>query len=273
MGTAANRLTNEARKLIGKSWGKSSLTRQKLLQNVRSIANNMASQGLQHIDNMKSKHVERFFDSLKEKELSASTMQNYATAMRVIAAAIGKSAIVPETNKALGITRTERYQPISANLDKMTSIREQLSLKDERLAAAFDMRDAFGLRAKESLLSKQVVERDGKQYLNVEGTKGGRPRQVAIENEKQLQAIEQVQRIINAQGTTSIIPKDMDLKQFYNYQKNTISALGARRADGSNMHAQRHSFAQKETANGKSSGEVQAELGHGEERTLRHYVP
>ncbi len=257
MGTAANRLTNEARKLIGKNWGKSSLTRQKLLQNVRSIANNMASQGLQHIDNMKFKHVERFFDSLKEKELSASTMQNYATAMRVIASAIGKPAIVPETNKALGISRTDRYQPISANVDKIATIRDQLALRDERLVAAFDMRDAFGLRSKESLLSKQVIERDGKQYLNVEGTKGGRPRLIEIENEQQRQAIEQVQRIINTQGTTSIIPKDIDLKKFYNYQKNTLSALGARRADCSNMHAQRHSFAQEQKAQGKSSGEVQ----------------
>ena len=216
---SADRLTNEARQLIGKNWSKSSLTRQKLLQNVRAIAKHMASQGLQHIDNMKSKHVARFFDSLKEKGLSASTMQNYATAMRTIAEHIGKCGIVPEKNKDLGISRTDRYQPISANSDKIHSIREQLAMRDERLLAALDMREAFGLRAKESLLSNKVVERDGKQYLSVDGAKGGRPRLLEIENSQQRQALAQVQRIIEAQGTKSIIPQDKDLKQFYDYQK------------------------------------------------------
>lgn len=270
---AADRLTHEARKHIGKNWSKSSLTRLKLLQNVRTIARFMAAQGLQHIEDMRTKHVHRFFDKLKESGLSASTVQNYATAMRVLAASIGKAGIVPDKNKDLGISRTNLYQPLQANHAKLAGIREQLAQRDERLLAAFDLRAAFGLRAKESLCSKEVIERDGKKYLKVEGAKGGRPRQLEVATEEQRQAVAQVQRIIDVQGTNSIIPKEMSLREFYDYQKNTLYALGARRADASNMHAQRHAFAQGEVSAGKTPGSVQLELGHGEERTLRHYVP
>lgn len=273
MGTAADRLTNEARKLVGKNWSKSSLTREKLLQNIRAIAKFMASQGLQHISNMKSKHVGRYFDNLKSRGLAPSTMQNHATALRLIAGSIGKANIVPKSNNELGITRTDRYKPVLANQAKLSTIRERLAQTDQRLLAAYDLRDAFGLRSKESLCSREIVERDGKLYLKVEGAKGGRPRQLEISTEKQVAAIRQVQQIIDAQGTRTLIPDGTTLREYYNFQKNTLYSLGARRADGSNMHAQRHAFAQAEVSVGKNSGVVQTELGHGEQRTLRHYVP
>lgn len=272
MSSAADRLTKEARDRIGKNWSKSKLTREKLLQNIRTIATYMAHQGLQHIDHMKTKHVTRYFDMQKARGLSASTLQNMATAMRVLANSIGKPGIVPEKNRDLGISRHNRYQPLHANLEKLSNIRQQLALRDERLVAAFDMRAAFGLRAKESLLSNHIIERDGKQYLAVAGAKGGRPRQIAIETEQQRSALAAVHHIMATQQSSSLIPPDKDLKTYYHYQKNTLSALGARRSDGSNMHSLRHLYAQTEQAAGKTDAEVQKALGHGEERTLQHYV-
>ena len=270
---AEQRLFREALDHIGKNWAKGKLTRGKLIQNVRHITRSMARQGIQHIGHMKTKHMDRFFDELKARGLAPSTLQNYATACRDLAASIGKPSLISGKNADLGITRHDRYQPIHANHAKLASIREQLSIRDERLLAAYDLREAFGLRSKESLLSREVVERDGKAFLKVEGAKGGRPRLVEIETDQQRRAIEQVQHIIEESGTKSLIPRDMDLKTFYDYQRNTISALGVRRADGSNMHAQRHDFAQREVGKGKASGEVQDKLGHGKQRTLRHYVP
>jgi site-specific recombinase XerD len=61
---------------IGKNWSKSSQTREKLINNLRHIAYFMAEQGLQHIQHMKTKHVERFIGDLKSKGLAPSTMQN-----------------------------------------------------------------------------------------------------------------------------------------------------------------------------------------------------
>lgn len=267
------RLFNQALNHIGKNWSKSSLTREKLINNIRHIAYFMADQGLQHIRHMKTKHVFRFIDGLKGKGLAPSTMQNYATALRLLARNIGKPHIVPEKNEDLGIVRNDRYKPITANREKLVHIREQLAQQDERLLAAYDLRTAFGLRAKESLLSHQVAEREGRFYLVVQGAKGGRTRYMPIENEQQAQAVKQVQRIISESGTKSLIPPDQTLKEYYNYQRNTLYALGARRSDGSSMHSQRHSFAQGEIAAGKSKAEVQNKLGHGEDRTLKHYVP
>jgi site-specific recombinase XerD len=265
------RLFNQALNHIGKNWSKSSLTREKLINNIRHIATFMADQGLQHIRHMKTKHVFRFIDGLKGKGLAPSTMQNYATALRLLARNIGKPHIVPEKNEDLGIVRNDRYKPITANREKLVHIREQLAQQDERLLAAYDLRTAFGLRAKESLLSHQVAEREGRFYLVVQGAKGGRPRHMPIENEQQAQAVKQVQRIISESGTKTLIPAEQTLKGFYNYQRNTLYALGARRSDGSSMHSQRHAFAQDEIADGKSKAEVQNKLGHGETRTLKHY--
>jgi site-specific recombinase XerD len=192
--------------------------------------------------------------------------------LRLLAKNIGKPGIVPEKNSDLGITRNDRYKPITANSEKLANIRIQLEQQDVRLLAAFDLRAAFGLRAKESLLSHQLVALDGRSYLVVQGAKGGRPRQMPIETEQQVQAIRQVQRIISESGTKSLIPADQTLKEYYNYQRNTLYALGARRSDGSSMHSQRHAFAQGEYAKGKSNADVQNKLGHGEDRTLKHYV-
>lgn len=273
MTRSEQRLYHQALEYIGKNWSKASLTRQKLLQNIRSLAKHMAGQGLQHISHMKSKHIERYFAEMKDKGLAGSTLQNHATAARVLAKAIGKANIVPSTNAALNCTRGDRYKPIIPNNEKLAVIREQLGKLDQRLLAAHDMREAFGLRAKESIVSKSVCEIDGRKYLIVEGAKGGRPRLLEISAGMQEQAIAQVHKIIAEQGTKSIVPETMTLKAFYHYQKNTLFALGARRNDGSSMHSLRHGYAQAERAKGKTNGAIQRGLGHGESRTQKHYMP
>lgn len=121
----AQKLEHEARQLIGKNWSKGAGTNAKLLSNIRSIGRFMQSQSLQSIAHMKTKHVLRYFDHLKSSGLQASTLQNHATAMRVLAAAIGKQNIVARTNEELGIIRHGRYSPKIADMAKHEDIREK----------------------------------------------------------------------------------------------------------------------------------------------------
>ncbi|NCD17935.1 MAG: hypothetical protein EOL91_11640 [Actinobacteria bacterium] len=260
---------------MGKNYSKSNLTNQKNLGNMARLLDKIQEKfHLEKIENLKTNHFKEVFQDLKDKGLSNSTLSGYATAARVIAESIGKQNIFPRDNKDMGISRAgERLQPQECNLEKQQEIRENLYDKAQFLGLAHDMRKEFGLRVKESLLSNKLsVHADGKKYLVVEGSKGGRPREVEIKTDKQREIISKVQEYIKENGLKSIIPKELNLKQAYDFQKNTLKEFGATRQDGSNAHALRHEWAQKEIGNGENRTKVAEELGHGRPEVISHYV-
>jgi site-specific recombinase XerD len=267
----ARRLEHEARQLVGKNWSKGSGTVKKLLSNIRSIGRFMESQNLQSIRHMKTKHVQRYFEYLKSNGLQASTMQNHATAMRLLAAAIGKQNIVPRTNRELGITRFGRYSPKIADMARNISIREKLYSKDERLGVAHDLRQAFGLRAQESITGR-IVNRNGEKLLRVVG-KGGRVRELPIDSLDKQAAISSMKAIMDKQGTPGIIPPDKTLKQFYTIQKNAVHRAGGSKTSAANMHSLRHEHSQEMKRDGKSLKEIVEVLGHVRESAAGHYIP
>ena len=279
----AKSLNQQTRELVGKNYGKSSLTTEKLLSNIRTISNYLEEKyGLEKINNVKTHMVDSYFADKLEEGLSPATLTSHATAWREIADAVDKQNIVARTNLELGVDRTgaARFQPKDADAEKISEIRDQLversetSLKDLALLAAHDLREEFGLRAKESLMSSKVAEHDGKQYLQIEGTKGGRERELEIRTEAQMQAVEQAinvaQELGNANGR--IIPPEMSLAQMYNYQRNTLASLGACKANGNNMHVMRHGYAQERLSESGDKKLVAEELGHGRESVVAHYV-
>lgn len=267
----SSKFGNEVKKLVGKNYSKGSGTIRKLVGNLARIAKNMSSQGLQSIKDMKTKHVERFFESLKVKGLSDSTMSGYATAMREIAHAIGKDNIVPKHNINIGIERSDRYQPKVANLDKMAEVRNQLYEKNKWEALASDMSKAFGLRREEALLSNQVVEKEGKEFLVIKGAKGGRPRDVEIERADQKELIQKVQEYIKDHGQQSLIPSDLSLKQGLKKLSNDLHRSGATKENNANLHLFRHADAQQKGRDGKTDLEIAEHLGHGREAVVKHY--
>ena len=266
----ATRLEHEARKLVGKNWSKGSGTVKKLLSNIRSIARFMEGQSLQSITHMKTKHVEKYFAGLKEKGLTASTLQNHATAMRMLAHAIGKQNICPRTNREIGIIRTGRYSPKIADMSKQAEIRELLYQKDIRLGVAHDLRESFGLRAQESITARIVV-RNGEELLRVVG-KGGFVREIRIDTTDKKTAVDAMKAVTSEQKTPGIIPADKTLKQFYTYQKNAISRLGGTKESNANMHTLRHHHVQEMKADGKTIAERVEETGHIRQDSDRHYA-
>jgi site-specific recombinase XerD len=268
----ARDLEYQARQLIGKNYGVAKATTEKLLSNVKSITNFLVNQyGLQKIGDVKTKMVNAYFENMKSAGYAASTMQSHAAAWRTIAEAVGKRNIVPRTNAQLGVERADRYAPKFANAERIENIRSALYTKSENLGVAHDLREAFGLRAMESIRSCKVELVDGKEFLCVEGAKGGRPRSIQIETEQQRIAIARVQAIAERQGTPGLIPADKTLKEFYNLQKNTLHNLGATKAQNANMHALRHDYAQRLAKSGINDKVIAERLGHNREEVVKHY--
>lgn len=273
MGTHTQKLQNEARNLIGKNCGGASLTREKLLGNLSRIAESAGQKGYQHINQIGSRFVEEFFGQLVSENLSPSTISGYATAMRTLADAIGKPNIVPRGNETLGGSRAgTRLQPKEPNVEKMLEIRQALYDKAEWLGIAHDMRAAFGTRAKESLLTK-ITFQDvrGRTLLKVEGTKGGRPRSLTVDNPEKGAAVAALKEHLAATGGKSLIPSNMTLKQAYDFQRNTLNRLGATKENGANAHLARHSYAQALKSAGVDRAAIARDLGHGRVDVISHY--
>jgi site-specific recombinase XerC len=273
-------LASQALARIGKNWSTSSLTREKLLSNTREFARHVTkTYGLERIDNLKPGHVQSYVDNLHDRGLAPSTMADKMTAVRVIAAAIGKQNIVQRTNADYGIERV-RINPQMVNHARLIEVREAISSRADQgdkvalmVRAADSLRLSFGLRAKESLLSCKVEEINGKLFLTVSGAKGGRPRELEARNEAQLKAVQLVAETakVLGSGTGKIIPPHLSLKQAYNAQRNLWRECGGTRASGSNMHGERHVYARERKAAGAIKSEIMKELGHGEDRSPAAY--
>lgn len=280
--TMGKTLERQALERLGKDWSKASLTREKLLGNTREFARFVSERyGLERIENLKPKMVQAFVRDMHERDLAPSTMAGKMTAVRELAGAIGKQNIVERQNSSYGIERV-RVNPQPVNHDRLGEVRQAISAMADQgnkialmVRAADSLREEFGLRAKESLLSSKVETKDGKLYLTVEGAKGGRPRELEVRTEGQLRAIQLVAETSAAlnSGTGRIIPPSMNLQQAYDAQRNLWRECGGTRENGGNMHAERHAFAREQDEGGASRAEIMANLGHGEDRSPAAYLP
>ena len=281
-------LTSQALELIGKDWSVSSLTREAHLQHTKDFTNFVRKTfALEKIRDLKPNHVLTYIQDMKKNGLDNGTMCNRLASVRELANAIGKGNIVARDNKEYGIARGSRQKPVIQNTGEVNRIRTELAARanaGDRTAimchAAAEMRDAFGLRAKESLMSFKLIDTTNGaaiqlNSLAVEGAKGGRSRSLVIKNNVQLRAVQQVELAAKAlgSGTGRCIPPEMSLKQAYNAQRTLWAELGGTKANNAHMHASRHKVAQEMFANKYSKGEIMERLGHGEDRSPFCYIP
>ena len=153
-------------------------------------------------------------------------------------------------------------------MEALAQVRAALYAEGRWLGLAHDMRKNFGLRAKESLLSTEVTDN----RLVVRGAKGGRPRVVYIVTEHQWKTIYSVQSYLAEKNQRSLCPIGLSLKQAYSKQARILHKVGATKKNSAHAHVLRHSYAQKQIAQGFSRKHVAEELGHGREEVVGHYV-
>jgi site-specific recombinase XerC len=275
-------LSSQAVEAVGKNNRAAKLTREAKLQHVKHFARFVQDHfALEMIRNLKPGHVQAYVADMKAKGLNAGTMANRMSAVRILCKVIGKANIVERTNAAYGIERN-RMNPILANNDRIDQIRSELArlaAQGDRVAmmahAAAELRYAFGLRAKESLLSSKLVITASGTVLQIEGAKGGRPRELEVRTDAQIRAVQLVSEVSKAlgSGTGRIIPPELSLKQAYDKQRYLWNKLGGARKDSSHMHGQRHDRFQEMKREGASNKEIMREAGHGENRSPGHYIP
>jgi integrase len=284
-------LTVQALERIGKDWSKSSEDREAKLQHVKEFASFAAkTYGLQDIGNLKPRHVEGYINNLREQGLSNGTICNRLVHVRLLCDKIGKPGIVGRENEMYGVNRGEsRSNPITQNTEKVEQIRAQIreiaatgNQKYIMANAAAELRDAFGMRAKESLCSTKIVEIQGfanlrvniSEAVRVEGAKGGRIRDIAITTKAQVEALRTAQEASRLVGSVTgrIIPPHMSLKQAYNAQRYIWEKLGGTRAEAAHMHSDRHEHAQELVRQGYTAAQIQQILGHGDDRPISCYV-
>lgn len=275
-------LASQALEKLGKNWSVGSETREAKLQTVKRFAVFVESKfGLERIENLKPGHIAAYVSSLHEQGIDPRTGANYMSHVRDLCQAIGKGGIVAKDNAAYGFGGVSRQNPLHLNVDKVNEIRSLLEAKaasGDRIAVMMSanaaMRDAFGLRQKEAMLSHQVVLKEGRMHLVVEGAKGGRPREIPVRNQKQINALDQQKGAAAALGNANerSIPPELSLKVAMKEESKIWHKLGGTRVVKANMHAQRHAYAQERLHQGASKAEINREMGHGDHRSLGSYA-
>jgi site-specific recombinase XerD len=274
---------------VGKNWSLASLTVAKHVANLTTIGRFMSkSQGLNDISNMKTKHVDAFIKYLREdKQLAPSTLQGYATALRLVATAIGKAHIV-KSNFELGATRPnfDRFKNSAtpSDLERLAGIKSSLYTKSQWQGAAFEMQEKFGLRIKESLGSNRIENINGREYLLIPAgfTKNSLERRVEITTAEQREILATVNAIKTIQGTPGIIPAHLSLKQGYWRQVNAIRSLGGTKANHANSHTLRREHIRERYSDIKNISDTSErenakqklieEIGHFDTVKLKHYA-
>jgi len=280
VGRKMGKLEWEARFVIGKQRRGAKETREDLMGCLGSIGRAMQRYGLNSIKDIKPGHVRRYFAELKTAGLSESRMANHATALRKLCKMMGKSDIVPN-NRELGCSRNlanrTKHADERMNVEKAAEARSRLS---ENSIIAYDMARLYGLRQKETLLSNEKISRDGVDYLVVEGAKGGRPRQVPITTQDQLDVLARNHVYRTAHGG-KLIDTDKSLKQGLRQLQNELAKSGAGRNSGANMHTLRREWiierceriaALPEDKRQEMLKDLMESVGHGREEVVRCYT-
>ena len=280
VGRTLSKLEFQATFVVGKLRRGSSITRNDTLNCLARIGRMMQRYGLNSIKDIKPAHVSRYFAELRDGGMSPGRMANHASAMRLMCRMIGKSEVVP-SNRELGCSRSvanrTKHADVRLDVEKSTVVRANLS---ENNQIAYDMALEFGLRQKETLLSRKTVSHDGVDYLVVEGSKGGRLRQVPITTQGQREVLTR-NEAYRASNDGKLIDAGKNLKQGLKQLQNELADAGASRESGANMHTLRREWIIErcqvilmapEADRDKLIADLVEQVGHGRTEVLSAYT-
>lgn len=184
--------------------------------------------GISRLEQVTKETVLAYANSLQESELSASTQQNYLSAVNVIMEQARGDQEVRITGREAGLEQRSGV----AESYKGDVERGELS---DRTQAIVDLARSFGLRFEEAskLDTKSAyaeAQETGKVTIE-NGTKGGQAREVPVNNEKQLETLKNASALQS--NDRSMIQGD---KTYAEHQREAYK-------ETSNFHAERHAYA------------------------------
>jgi hypothetical protein len=184
--------------------------------------------GISRLEQISRETVLAYADHLKASDLSASTQQNYLSAVNVIMQTARGDNAVRVTGKEAGLeSRSNVATEYKGNVE-----RGELS---DRTQAIVDLAREFGLRFEEaSKLDSRAALSEAQEKGSVtisSGTKGGQSREIPITSKEQLQTLKNAAQI--QEKDRSMIPAD---KSYAEHQRESYK-------ETSNFHAERHAYA------------------------------
>lgn len=207
---------------------------------------------IESIFHLKQKHLIAVFTFLEEQGQSPSTLQNKISIMRVFCGWIGKNGMVLDSTNYVKDKSSVR-RSLVAKEDKswegqgveFLSKLSQVAQMDETVAINLELCVAFGLRVKESIMYRPKVEKNGDFLWVREGTKGGRPRVIRIENDIQRNVLERAQAIAdNRSGFLMNRYKTYEQKRRRFYYVLEVCGITLRE-EQITAHGLRHQYMQK----------------------------
>ena len=208
---------------------------------------------VEHPKNFQERHFKALLQFWLDENLSASTIQKRTSILRTLVGWMGKSNMLkPLENYVEDKSRVRRDQV--ARVDKSWSSNgvsyedklAQMMDYDIRLGAQMMMIKAFGLRRAEAVMFRPIVaKRLGVESTSIViefGTKGGRPRSLAINNDEKRAALEFAVKVAKA-GIGHIGWEELTLKQAIRKYANAMIKFKITKKDlGVTGHGLRHEY-------------------------------
>jgi integrase len=268
--------------------GGAHLTREARERTASLFASSMIEAGYTHLvgpEDVAGKHLKAYVSLRKANGVGSRTLQNELSHLRSALRAAGRSAVAdaPEqSNEALGISGGVRIGRKTAmpDADRESVVRRADELNRPGLGCLIDLERYLGLRGNEAIHARidtlkrwrSELLRDGRISV-IEGTKGGRRREVKIFGiEHALSAIDRAIAEAETSGGFLVLRADGSPAGGLKHARSIYHSWAFR--SGIQPHAARYAFAQDQMAGYINSGysarealiAVSHDLGHGDGR-------
>lgn len=204
---------------------------------------------LMDIANLKQKHLEYLARRWEAEGLSASTLQNRWSILRVVFEKwLNRKGFVKNIesylDKPLNAKRTYISTIDRSWDDKLNSavLIDQVMREDSYVGYQLQLMKAFGLRRKEAIMFQPNINDLGQYIAIISGTKGGRPRHLEVKGEQRT-LLDEIKSQLTFKFASMGNPR-LSLKQNINRFNNVMQKLGITKAGlGVTSHGLRHQFA------------------------------
>ena len=197
---------------------------------------------LQKLDNLKAKHVQHLVDKWKKEGKSVRTVKNRVASLRYLANdVLKKENMIPHSNSELKIER----RISDFNTDKGWTPTEEFKQNlPENQQIHVDLMRNLGLRYEEAAKFRPHDADKGTKIAVFWGTKGGRPRELEITNEKQRETLDRAKEFVDRNYQESMIPRELTWKKFDDHTRNIYTNVGMTKEGVGTPHGLRHQYAQ-----------------------------
>ena len=202
---------------------------------------------------LKEKHVEHLIERWDAEGLSPSMLHTRLSVLRTLSKWIHKQQVCKDLADYLPAERIKRSTVARTNLAwegngvELAAVLQTAYALNERFGLMLELQHQFGLRAKEVIQFRPAECYDNTLSALVvfEGTKGGRPRMIAVQTPAQKALIKRVVEMVGATTTARLRWPDTTWRQAHRRYYHYMHRLGATRAAmGVTGHGLRHGFAQ-----------------------------